>query len=44
MSARDILGKPGYLAISYGGYRDRSRDVQPTLGQLKEDLRILHAM
>ena len=44
LSARDILGKPGYLAISYGGYRDRSRDVQPTLGQLKGDLRILHAM
>ncbi len=44
VSASDILGKPEYLAISYGGYRTTSRDTQPTLAQLKEDMQILSAM
>ena len=44
LSAKDILGNPDYLAISYGGYRKKSRDIQPTLEQLKEDMKILHAM
>ncbi len=42
--AKDILGNPDYLAISYGGYRQNSRDVQPTVEQLKEDMKILSAM
>ncbi|BAO75022.1 hypothetical protein WPG_0792 [Winogradskyella sp. PG-2] len=42
--AKDILGNPDYLAISYGGYRQKSRDKQPTIPELKEDLRILSAM
>lgn len=44
VTAKDILGNPDYLAISYGGYRDKSRDIQPTVEQLKEDMKILHAM
>ncbi|SFO54778.1 Exo-beta-1,3-glucanase, GH17 family [Algoriphagus ornithinivorans] len=44
MTAKDILGNPDYLAISYGGYRKNSRSIQPTVTQLKEDLLILHAM
>lgn len=44
MTAKDILGNPEYLAISYGGYRQLSRDTQPTVEHLKEDMRILHAM
>lgn len=44
MNASDILSNPDYLAISYGGYRGVSRDEQPTIKQLKEDLRIMHAM
>lgn len=44
VTAKDILGKPDYLAISYGGYRAKSRDVQPTIAQLKEDMKILAAM
>ena len=44
VTAKDILGNPDYLAISYGGYRERSRDSQPTLPQLKEDLKIMSAM
>ena len=42
--AKDILGNPDYLAISYGGYRAKTRDVQPTIEELKEDLKILSAM
>jgi len=44
MSAKDILGNPEYLAISYGGYREISRDIQPTIPELKEDMKILSAM
>ncbi|MBO6607378.1 glycosyl hydrolase family 17 protein [Psychroserpens sp.] len=44
MTAKDILGNPNYQAISYGGYREISREYQPTIAELKEDLRILSAM
>ena len=44
MTAAKILGNPNYLAISYGGYRETSRDVQPTIDDLKEDMKILSAM
>ena len=44
ITAKDILENPDYLAISYGGYRKTSREFQPTVKQLKEDLRILQAM
>ncbi len=44
ITAADILGNPDYLAISYGGYREKTRDVQPTIKQLKEDMKILAAM
>ncbi|RNC89417.1 MAG: glycosyl hydrolase family 17 [Allomuricauda sp.] len=44
MTAKDILGNPNYLAISYGGYRDRNHDIEPTLDQLKEDMKLLAAM
>ncbi len=44
VTAKDILGNPEYLAISYGGYRQNTRDVQPTIPQLKEDMKILYAM
>lgn len=44
MTAKEILGNPDYPAISYGGYRDTTREIQPTLEQLKTDLQILHAM
>ena len=44
VTAKDILGNPDYQAISYGGYRAKSRDIQPTVDQLKEDLRLLSAM
>ncbi|HCT69739.1 MAG TPA: glycosyl hydrolase family 17, partial [Bacteroidales bacterium] len=43
-TAAEILGDPEYQAISYGGYRELSRDIQPTIPQLKEDMKILSAM
>lgn len=44
MTAEQILGNPHYQAISYGGYRQKSRDIQPTISELKEDLKIMYAM
>lgn len=44
VTAKDILGNRDYLAISYGGYRMKTRDTQPTIAQLQEDMRILSAM
>lgn len=43
-TASDILGNSDFLAISYGGYRDTTRNIQPTIPQLKNDMRILSAM
>lgn len=44
LSAKDILGNPKYLAISYGGYRHENHDIEPTLAELKEDMKLLSAM
>mmetsp|Transcript_23255 Transcript_23255/g.26944 ORF Transcript_23255/g.26944 Transcript_23255/m.26944 type:complete len:430 (-) Transcript_23255:172-1461(-) len=45
MTAEQILGNPDYLAISYGGYREKSREEnQPTIAELKEDIILMHAM
>lgn len=44
MTAEKLLGNKEYQAMSYGGYRTNSRRVQPTISQLKEDMKILSAM
>lgn len=44
LTAADILGNPEYLAMSYGGYREKTREVVPTIDELKEDMLILSAM
>lgn len=44
MTAKEILGNPDYQAISYGGYRQTSRDIQPTVEQLKNDMKLMSAM
>jgi len=44
VTAKDILGNPDYQAISYEGYRDISREIQPSIAQLMEDVKILSAM
>jgi exo-beta-1,3-glucanase (GH17 family) len=43
-TAAQILGDSNYLAICYGGYRYDTRDSQPSLAQIKEDMKLLHAM
>ena len=44
MTAANILGNPEYLAISYGGYRHVDHDIEPTIDELKEDMKLLSAM
>ena len=44
ISAKDIIGNPKYQAICYGGFREKTRDIEPTIAQLKEDLQLLFAM
>ena len=44
ITAAELLGNPAYPAISYGGYRQKSRDIQPTINELKNDMKILAAM
>ena len=44
ITAKDILGNPKYQAISYGGYRKKSRDSQPSIKELKDDMKLLSAM
>ena len=44
LTAKDILGNPNYLAMCYGGYRTNTRETQPTIVQIKEDLKILSAI
>lgn len=43
-TAAEILSNSEFLAISYGGYRKNTRNVQPSIEQIKEDMRILAAM
>lgn len=44
MTAEKLLGNPNYQAICYGGFRTNSRDKEPSLAEIKEDLKILSAM
>jgi exo-beta-1,3-glucanase (GH17 family) len=44
VTAKDILGNPNYLAMSYGGYRHVDHGIEPTLDELKEDMKLLSAM
>ncbi len=44
LSAKDILGNPEYLAMSFGGYRHADHGIEPTVEELKEDMKILHAL
>jgi exo-beta-1,3-glucanase (GH17 family) len=46
VTAKEILGNPNYPAISYGGYRNKTRNKedQPTIDELKGDMKILSAM
>lgn len=44
ITAKDILGNSNYLAMSYGGYRNANHDIEPTVDELKDDMRILSAI
>jgi len=44
ITAKDIIGNPKYQAICFGGFREKTRDIEPTIAQLKEDLQLLSAM
>ncbi len=44
MTAEKLLGNIKYQAICYGGYRTQTRENEPTIIELKEDLKILSAM
>jgi len=44
LTAKDILGNPEYLAMSYGGYRYANHSIEPTLDELKDDMKLLAAM
>ena len=43
-SAAEIFGNPDYPAMSYGGFRGKTRDITPTVAQIKDDMLILQAM
>ncbi len=44
ITAKIILGNPKYQAICYGGYRTNTRDVEPTVAEIKDDMKILSAL
>jgi exo-beta-1,3-glucanase (GH17 family) len=44
ITVAEILGNPDYLAMSYGGYRHVDHDIEPTLDELKEDMKLLAAI
>lgn len=44
VNASEILGNNKYKAICYGGYRTCTRNNEPTLSEIKDDLKILSAL
>ena len=44
ITAKALLGNPNYQAICYGGYRKNTREIEPTIAEIKEDLKILAAL
>jgi len=44
ITAAEILGNPNYLGMSYGGYRHVDHDIEPTLEELKDDMKLLSAI
>jgi len=44
ITAQMILGNTNYQAICYGGYRSNTREKQPTIAEIKEDLKLLEAI
>ena len=42
-SAKEFLGNSNYQAISYGGFRGQTRQDEPSIAQIKEDLMLMSA-
>ncbi len=44
ITAKILLGNPKYQAICYGGYRTNTRDIEPTVAEIKDDMKLLSAL
>ena len=44
ITAEHILGNPNFTAISFGGFREETRAICPSVEDLKEDMKILGAI
>ncbi len=44
LTAQNLLGNVKYQGICYGGYRTQTRDIEPKVAEIKEDLKILKAI
>lgn len=44
LSADELLGSAQYQAIAYGGFRNHNRSKAPTVEEIKEDVKLMHAM
>ena len=44
ITAEHILGNPNFQAISFGGYREKTRKMCPSVEELKEDMKVLSAI
>jgi len=44
ITAEHILGNPDFTAISFGGFREETRAICPSVEDLKEDMKILGAV
>jgi len=44
VSAKVILGNTDYLAMSYGGYRNADHSIEPSIDQIKDDMKLLASM
>lgn len=44
ITAKILLGNPKYQAICYGGYHTNTRDVEPTVAEIKDDMKLLSAL
>jgi exo-beta-1,3-glucanase (GH17 family) len=43
-NAAELLGNTNYKAICYSGYKSNTRDKEPTIPEIKDDLMLLHAL
>lgn len=44
MTAEKLLGNSNYQAICYGGYRTTTREIEPSVAEIKDDMKVLSAL